>query len=323
MATLVPGINYGDGPYFPSPLDNLDSHIDSPINQDPLHTGSGSGSDFNFSSLPSSTGNITNNYYNVNSPYDDRYYKDKEADRAANLKAAEAEASAIRSSAYQNYLGILRQNASNEAINTANINFQKNENELARAREDNAVQRRVADLQKAGLSSTLSVGNPASAQAMTAPRAEMYYKNPYGPLYEAQVAIAEKKLQLMTQSSQVEYVNSLTRLNNIDAETRYQQNLANLDYSISKAKIEAVSKNISESTINNVIRQIDFSTLKTESEVRLLAEDIVEQQIKNDMLDYQNKMKAVTYWSDLINDSIRTFRGTTFQSNGGQLNFGF
>lgn len=278
-------------------------------------------SEFNFSSLPSSTGSTTNNYYNVESPYDDRYYKDKEADRAASLKAAEATASATRAAAYQNYLGVLKQNASNEAINTANINFQKNENELARAREDNAVQRRVADLQRAGLSSTLSVGNPASAQQMTAPRAEMYYKNPYGPLYDAEVAIMQNKLQLMGQSSQVEYLNSLTRLNNIDAETRYQQNLANLDYSISKAKIEAVSKNITESTINNVIRQIDFSTLKTESEVRLLAEDIVEQQIKNDMLDFSNKHKAISYWFDLINSGAKTKNDTLTSAGSAMSSF--
>lgn len=60
-------------------------------------------------------------------------------------------------------------NAANMAMNSQNIQFQKEENEIARQREDNAVQRRASDLTAAGLSKTLAAGSPASANAMNAP----------------------------------------------------------------------------------------------------------------------------------------------------------
>lgn len=63
-------------------------------------------------------------------------------------------------------------------LNERNIAFQRQENEITRQREDNAVQRRALDLQRAGLSKTLSAGSPASAQALTAPRDERTYVNP-------------------------------------------------------------------------------------------------------------------------------------------------
>lgn len=60
-------------------------------------------------------------------------------------------------------------NNANMLMNRENIEFQQAENEIARLREDNAVQRRASDLTAAGLSKTLAAGSPASANAMNAP----------------------------------------------------------------------------------------------------------------------------------------------------------
>lgn len=56
--------------------------------------------------------------------------------------------------------------------NERNIWFQQRENEITRAREDNAVQRRAADLESAGLSKTLAAGSPAVAAQLRAPQGE-------------------------------------------------------------------------------------------------------------------------------------------------------
>ena len=64
-------------------------------------------------------------------------------------------------------------NAMNQAINERNIQFQQQENEIARQREDNAVQRRAQDLVNAGLSKTLAAGSAASANAMQAGQATL------------------------------------------------------------------------------------------------------------------------------------------------------
>lgn len=64
-------------------------------------------------------------------------------------------------------------NAMNQAINEANIALQREQNEINRQREDNAVRRRVNDLVGAGLSKTLAAGSAASANAMQAPQATL------------------------------------------------------------------------------------------------------------------------------------------------------
>lgn len=61
-------------------------------------------------------------------------------------------------------------NASNMAMNQANIEMQQKENEINRQREDDAIRRRANDLMGAGLSKTLAAGSPASANAMQAPQ---------------------------------------------------------------------------------------------------------------------------------------------------------
>lgn len=58
-----------------------------------------------------------------------------------------------------------------------NTYSQKKENQITREREDNAISRRVADLEANGLSPTLSAGSAASAQNLQAPQTD---KNAFG-----------------------------------------------------------------------------------------------------------------------------------------------
>lgn len=54
-------------------------------------------------------------------------------------------------------------NAANAAINKENLDFQREQNEIMRQREDNAIQRRSADLEKAGINKLLAGTDGASA----------------------------------------------------------------------------------------------------------------------------------------------------------------
>lgn len=247
------------------------------------------------SSYPAST---VNNYYNYSypNPYNEDYYRNEAENRRSAERQSQELAAANRYAASLQYQGVVRANEINKEINQANIDYQKAENELARAREDSAVQRRVADLKQAGLSSTLAAGNPASAQQMTAPRSEMYYQNPYAHLME----YVSNKIAIAHEVAQVRYLDSLSNLNNIDAQTRASQNMANLRYSESRAHLEELSAKYSAETIDARIRQINLSNLKTEEDIELVARQIVEQDIQNNILSYQDKMKGVTYWVDTI-----------------------
>lgn len=82
------------------------------------------------------------------------------------------------------------QNRSNRELNSANIKYQKETNaqneQLQReqwAREDSAVQRRAADLEKAGLSKNLAAGSAASSSLSTTMQApQNKFANDYGKL---------------------------------------------------------------------------------------------------------------------------------------------
>lgn len=87
-----------------------------------------------------------------------------------------------------------------------NTYSQKQENQIMREREDNAIGRRMRDLEANGLSATLAAGSPASSQAGTAARSE-------GSAFD----YLSKALQLYQGKADISKTNADTALANMQA----------------------------------------------------------------------------------------------------------
>ena len=97
-----------------------------------------------------------------------------------------------------------------------NAYFQNRENKTMREREDNAISRRVRDLEASGLSPTLAAGSPASATAGTAPNV--------GDGVARGADFMAKYLSLIQQKSDIAHTNSQVSLNQLMADSeRYKQ----------------------------------------------------------------------------------------------------
>lgn len=242
-----------------------------------------------------------------NSRYDNRYYdwatQQAELDRKLQRDLAYANMFNSMNMANMQFMGQAQSNQINYQMNRENIEFQQEENRIAREREDNAIQRRALDLAKAGLSKTLSAGSPASAQSMQAPRYTFSHQNPYS-------GFAQFGVQLANAMANIRYLDSLTNVNNINASTLLDSNIENLRITESKAGIMALSKNMTEDTYNALVQMTNLSAYSTKQDIELKAEQIVNYQIKNNMLDYEDKHKALTYWIDNLTSIVGSLTGT-------------
>ncbi len=93
-------------------------------------------------------------------------------------------------SAYSTYKGVndnIKTNELNFQLQKDNLAYQKDLQKLVFAREDNAVQRRIADLRKAGLSPTLAAGSSAGSGAVIGTTAPQKVSNLQGYMALAQV----------------------------------------------------------------------------------------------------------------------------------------
>ena len=90
-----------------------------------------------------------------------------------------------------------------------NAYFQNRENKIMREREDNAISRRIRDLEASGLSPTLAAGSPASSSLGTAPNV--------GDGVSRGADFMAKYLSLVQQKSDIAHTNSQIALNDLMA----------------------------------------------------------------------------------------------------------
>lgn len=131
-------------------------------------------------------------------------------------------------------------NAANMALNRENIAFQQNENAITRAREDNAVQRRAADLARAGLSKTLAAGSAASANALQAPQNSISNTAPSLSRYE------QRAFQRAAFNANLESLNSVglnvQQLRQNIESSKIENDARKVDIAYQKAILEHLNK---------------------------------------------------------------------------------
>lgn len=157
-------------------------------------------------------------------------------------------------------LGGVAESGLNFGSQVANLNYQKDLQKQIFAREDNAVQRRAADLQKAGLSKTLAAGDAAgagTAVSTSAPQLSMVDKVATGLNYAQQMANV-RKTEEETQNLLVQQREAESRILSQDLERQY----TSVKLAIEQGNLDMLplTRQMKESEIsrtNSQIRQID------------------------------------------------------------------
>ncbi len=157
-------------------------------------------------------------------------------------------------------LGGVTEAGLNYSAQIQNLDYQKNLQKQIFQREDNAVQRRASDLQKAGLSKTLAAGDSAGAGtaiSTSAPQLSMVDKVATGISYAQQIANV-RKTEEETQNLLVQQREAESRMLSQDLERQY----TNVKLAIEKGNLDMLplTRQLKESEItrtNAQIRQID------------------------------------------------------------------
>ncbi len=157
-------------------------------------------------------------------------------------------------------LGGITEAGLNYQAQVANLDYQKNLQKQIFQREDNAVQRRASDLEKAGLSKTLAAGDAAgagTAVSTTSPQLSLVDKVATGISYAQQIANV-RKTEEETQNLLVQQREAESRMLSQDLERQY----TNVKLAIEKGNLDMLplTRHLKESEINRTnaqIRQID------------------------------------------------------------------
>lgn len=158
-------------------------------------------------------------------------------------------------------------NRTNRAIAMDNLDYQREYNEQIFAREDNAVQRRAADLEAAGLSKTLAAGSPASAGGSASAPLNMHREESGPP---AQDVIASGVTSANTIANMITTAQA-RRLQNdkISAEidqqkiiNKYLEDQIGADLDNKKASTESLRAGTSKTKLERDVLNYDFSYAK-------------------------------------------------------------
>lgn len=225
-------------------------------------------------------------------------------------------------------VGTHKTNQTSREISNQNIQFQQQENEITRLREDNAHVRAAQDLQAAGLSKTLAAGNPASAAALTAPQANYEYKDPMQKAIEkmnleqtimdlrslkADVAKKEaetdsinlsnsifldqyytdksvKQVNIELAEAQIASYDAQTALTQTIGEYKAQEIMADIDLKLSQIDLNKANSTLVQKQIWKAIRE----TYNLGKQGELLVQDIIKAQYEVKVMQH-NLTYAETY----------------------------
>jgi hypothetical protein len=170
--------------------------------------------------------------------------------------------------------------------NAQNIAFQREQNEITRQREDNSIQRRVADLKAAGLNPVLAAGQGAASAPMTAPRAEAA-RSEASKINEAAIGASLR-------NAIIDSLKQKAELDNIKAATQKAKAEAGAIESKTQAEVDEIKARTTESGART-----------SESGARTSAIEI-ENRIKTSQAIYANEHnRLIVEGQNLTNEGLR------------------
>lgn len=158
-------------------------------------------------------------------------------------------------------------NRTNRDIASANLDYQREYNEQIFAREDNAVQRRAADLEAAGLSKTLAAGSPAGAGGSASAPVNMHREDSGPPAQDviaSGITSASTIANMITTAQAQQLQNEKTQAE-IDQQTIVNEYLAAqivADLDNKKASTESVRAGTSKTNLETSVLNYDFGYAK-------------------------------------------------------------
>ena len=125
--------------------------------------------------------------------------------------------------------------------------YQKELNQKMMDREDNAIQRRAADMQQAGINPLLAAGQPAQAQHAVAAQA------PQRSNFENMMAAQEMRVKTIL---------AIAEAKNIEADTKVKEDMLPINKAIAEADKKLIENNVNMMEVENEKRKLQNTQLK-------------------------------------------------------------